>query len=496
MKNCILYLIHSNPQDIKDFKKSLTLIKRNYLNDHPCDVVCLHEPNFPKNEIKEIQLIKEDIIFSEITFDMPDYPAETLSQIPEFYCGFSIGYRHMCRLFAGDLFNKEIVKNYKYIWRLDCDSFILTPIKYNLFDRMASTESIYGYIAIEVDHPDVEKGLWEISEKHFRKIGKDKIFKEKQQHFCRVFYSNFEVLDVKWFQSAEYQEYYSLIDESAGIYKYRWGDHVIRYLALNSLLEKNKLLLFHDILYRHARTYINGSPVKNTRDSGFKYLTRYEYPDKMRLGKHHDGGYVIADGLEYDLFLSAGISGDISFEHDFLNSHSKIKGYAFDGTIDVSTIEKHKGLTLVQKNISSENTETTENLSNYLSTHKDIFLKMDIEGAEYPWILSSDFTNVKQMAIEFHVWGGAAVPSLWNCLKRIDQTHCIIHIHVNNNQSLLCIDSLYVPEVFEVTFLRKHEFKNGFKIDLSEIPAIIDMPNDPSKEDVKLVGYPYTRMHK
>jgi len=121
---------------------------------------------------------------------------------------------------------------------------------------------------------------------------------------------------------------------------------------------------------------------------------------------------------------------------------------------------------------------------------------MDIEGAEYPWILSSDFTNVKQMAIEFHVWGGAAVPSLWNCLKRIDQTHCIIHIHVNNNQSLLCIDSLYVPEVFEVTFLRKHEFKNGFKIDLSEIPAIIDMPNDPSKEDVKLVGYPYTRMHK
>ena len=62
---------------------------------------------------------------------MPDYPQEILSQIPEKFKGhwdenafFSMGYRHMCRFFSGEIFKHPIMENYDNYLRLDTDSFI------------------------------------------------------------------------------------------------------------------------------------------------------------------------------------------------------------------------------------------------------------------------------------------------------------------------------------------------------------------------------------
>ena len=47
-------------------------------------------------------------------------------------------------------------------------------------------------------------------------------------------------------------------------------------------------------------------------------LRRYKSPfNLIRIGRDFDGGYVLADVKEYDLLISAGIGGDISFEHNF-----------------------------------------------------------------------------------------------------------------------------------------------------------------------------------
>ena len=48
------------------------------------------------------------------------------------------------------------------------------------------------------------------------------------------------------------------------------------------------------------------------------------YP-KIRLGRGKDGGYVIIDGLNYDLLLGCGISNDDSFEHCFLKKYITIR---------------------------------------------------------------------------------------------------------------------------------------------------------------------------
>ena len=62
----------------------------------------------------------------------------------------------------------------------------------------------------------------------------------------------------------------------------------------------------------------------------------YQSPEtKIRLGKNFDGGYVIADtDCNYDIFLSGGISDDISFEEAIMKHFFIPKCEAYDGTVN------------------------------------------------------------------------------------------------------------------------------------------------------------------
>jgi hypothetical protein len=62
----------------------------------------------------------------------------------------------------------------------------------------------------------------------------------------------------------------------------------------------------------------------------------------------------------------------------------------------------------------------------------NIFLKMDIEGCEYDWIHSmtkNDMEKISQIVIEFH-WPFDFYRM--NALKKINETHYVVHVHGNN----------------------------------------------------------------
>jgi hypothetical protein len=272
--NCIVVLLNNQQEHILNFRKNLELLFLNYLQNNPCNLVCFHESNFP---IDEIEYLKNNysinFIFQDINFKVPEYPSEIMLQIPKFVPhpyfpnaqGFGLGYRHMCRFFSGEMFKHPILQNYQYVWRLDTDSFILQKIDYNVFDRMKSNDSLYGYINIQHDHIKMLINLWETCEEYFNSIDKNHIFQKDQMnlHFCRVFYTNFEIFNLEWFKSKDYQDYYEYIDKTGGIYIYRWGDHAIRYLGLNSLVDKKRLLFFNDIVYQHQKIYHNNEILDN-----------------------------------------------------------------------------------------------------------------------------------------------------------------------------------------------------------------------------------------
>jgi len=196
-------------------------------------------------------------------------------------------------------------------------------------------------------------------------------------------------------------------------------------------------------------------------------LTVYKSPfEKIRLGRDNDGGYIIADVPNYDIFLSAGIGDDYSFEKDFVKKY-KIFCNMFDNTIN--KIDFENGVH-IQKNISDINTDTTTNLKEYFSTYNNIFMKMDIEGSEeilFKVLSEDDLLKIKQLVIEIHDCE-SKIPSI------LSKTHYLIHVHGNNYGGVPIIDGTPIPNVFELTYLRKDCFNKKPKLNTDLLPLDID----------------------
>ena len=174
--NCILYLVRSSDQDVEDFNKSLALVEQNLLPyTNSTDVLVFVEPSF--EEYKSKVRTNIELKYETIEFQVPNYPQEILDQIPEFFPhpthgngpvewghpGFSMGYRHMCRFFSGELYTYSVLDNYDYYLRLDTDSYIHTPLNYDIFEWAKDNECYYGYIspAVQKDNLKVIEGLWD-----------------------------------------------------------------------------------------------------------------------------------------------------------------------------------------------------------------------------------------------------------------------------------------------------------------------------------------------
>jgi hypothetical protein len=212
-------------------------------------------------------------------------------------------------------------------------------------------------------------------------------------------------------------------------------------------------------------------------------LTVYECPyPKLRLGKDYDGGYIVADipGIKYQLLLAGGIQNDISFEEDFVKKYGS-RCVAFDGTINKLPKEK-TSLEFVKKNIGFDNTDQITNLHDLISANSDIFIKMDIEGGEIPWLksLSNDQLNkFEQIVMEFHHPFSDKEVEVFD---KINKNHVLVHFHGNNCCGTRMHKNVEIPNVFECTYLHKKYFTSSPKLNKTPIPSTLDMKNTGNSE--------------
>jgi len=226
-------------------------------------------------------------------------------------------------------------------------------------------------------------------------------------------------------------------------------------------------------------------------------LEVHEFNNKTRYGCNNDGGYVIAELDEtYDCYISAGISNEESFSRDFINKHNMNNNYAFDGTIDEYPIQYTENITFFKKNINSFNNVNNTNLSFLINNFNNIFLKMDIEGGEYSWLLQineTELSKFKQIVIEFHginndEWG-CSYENKIKCLEKLSSTHYIVHAHGNN----FGLTQNNIPDVIELTYVNKNYFKTPPELNKQPLPIKnLDFPNYCVIEDFNLNFYPFT----
>ena len=259
MDYAIVILIRNDWRDIVDLNECLASIAKNIPETlSEADFIFYHEAGFEQYRSGlEIPIeFRERILFYEIDLqppndlsfnrevEVPEYvPHPTHSNGPIAYGhpGFTLGYRGMCRFFGATIFRRSEIQEYKYIMRLDTDSRFLAGNSESLFSWAESNHIIYGYIrsAIQWDHVKLFKGLKLWSLFYFVKSGKYAAFlKALITRRGRVFYTNFEISQVDFFSSTQWQDYFDFLDKSGGFYTRRWGDHILRYMGVNALVKK------------------------------------------------------------------------------------------------------------------------------------------------------------------------------------------------------------------------------------------------------------------
>jgi hypothetical protein len=213
-------------------------------------------------------------------------------------------------------------------------------------------------------------------------------------------------------------------------------------------------------------------------------LTCYKSPfPKIRLGRDNDGGYIIADipSVEYRTFLSGGIETDISFEEDFINKYPNVYSVAFDGTIN-GLPKENVHIRFIRKNIGFEENENVTNIHNIINENDKIFVKMDIEGGEIPWIKSltdEQMNKFEQIVMEFHF---PFSENEIDVFDKLNKFHYLIHFHGNNCCGVRVHSDVIIPNVFECTYLHKKYFSTEPELNTDEIPSKLDMKNTGNEE--------------
>jgi len=222
-------------------------------------------------------------------------------------------------------------------------------------------------------------------------------------------------------------------------------------------------------------------------------LTVYECPfEKKRLGRDYDGGYIIADipDITYSILLAGGIEDDLSFEEDFIKKYPNVKCIAFDGTIDKLPTD-NSNIVFIKKNIDSENNENTTNLHDLIDVNESIFVKMDIEGAEIPWIKSlsnEQICKFEQIVMEFHFPFTDKEKVVFD---KINATHYLVHFHGNNCCGVRYHEGVIIPNVFECTYLHKKYFTDIPKLNTQPIPSYLDMKNLIMNDEIYINHAPF-----
>ena len=248
-------------------------------------------------------------------------------------------------------------------------------------------------------------------------------------------------------------------------------------------------------------------------DYNNKLFKVYKCENKIRLGPNIDGGYIICDiNTNYDCYISAGIAYNDDFSLHFINKYNidKNNSFGFDGTVNSLPNNLDNKMTFIKKNIGSINNDTTSNLENLFEKYNNIFLKMDIEGSEWEWLLSTNENNlnkISQFVVEFH----GITNTSWhnnltfddfncnrnqkiNCLEKLTKTHYLVHAHGNNADRIAYNG---IPNVIELMYINKKYFNKIPELNTQSLPIEgLDLPNEISCPDVDLNFYPFVNISK
>lgn len=221
-----------------------------------------------------------------------------------------------------------------------------------------------------------------------------------------------------------------------------------------------------------------------------------------RHGSKFDGGYAVPEQAfqAADVLMGYGIADDISFEEKFSDIYKK-PSFGFDCGVTNINI-KNKLCQFVPQCIVSDKTiystqESSGNISSY-SDHlkmlnlenKKVFLKMDIEGAEYEALkdILCNSKNITGIVVEIHIWDKNLLKDAIATLGAINKDFVLVHVHAIKycGTQYKKTSNIYgvISNQIELSYINKNMLSSYKLAKSQKHPTNIDYPNFEDHSDI------------
>ena len=276
----IVFLVPSFTGDVRlaynpypKLRERLQQLDERFRDNKVSDVIIFHT-GYPFREdliplmastTRHIDFVNIDPIFYRFS---PGF--EPYNRDPNWSVKGKWNYHHMCYFWFKQVFNLNILKPYRYMMRLDDDSQIIRTLLFcsqrqkkihvffslkdhwtNLFDLMERNHSIYFANKREVDVEYILPGLSLVLNLTAAYIKKRNLTITNSNMFIDLFnstkevpnfWNNFEIVELAFMKRTDVQDFIQEIDESKGIFLYRWGDAPLRYIMMTLFLNESQIL--------------------------------------------------------------------------------------------------------------------------------------------------------------------------------------------------------------------------------------------------------------
>lgn len=207
-----------------------------------------------------------------------------------------------------------------------------------------------------------------------------------------------------------------------------------------------------------------------------------------RFGGDSDGAYLLPDDLEgIEAVFSPGVADVATFEVQM--AELGMECFLADASVNRAPVSGPK-IHFAKKFIGISDSGECIRLDTWVNRNapgkSDLLLQMDIEGAEWPALMSASdelLERFRIIVLELH-----DTVRLLDCdmrrgvLERLLLTHNVVHSHVNNACAVTEKVGLEFPYCIELTFLRKD--RGVPKGPSKTVPHPLDVANLPDRQMV------------
>jgi len=222
-----------------------------------------------------------------------------------------------------------------------------------------------------------------------------------------------------------------------------------------------------------------------------------------RLGGHHDGGYVMVDNFDsttIDAAYGFGIGRNTSW--DTAVAARGIDVFMFDHTLPVLPDcgpRCHPRAYGVTGRRTGERLRTLADLvaeTGHSQSHK-LLMKLDVEGCEWDVLSAAPsrlLEQFSQVVVEYHqlTWATTRTDrfeEFVSVLKKVNETHQCVHVHGNVARLPMWVGPLVLPDILEVTYVRKDDWRGRFSPCTRQFPTDLDEPCEEGWPDIQLGSF-------